>query len=510
MRPSAGSPISGRHSSFGQRSFEIPKPVLNDVFLSRLATRAILDVSINPELCYNPCSPFFYFDHAYRDQAYVIYALDLAGLHDRAERLLRVYCKDVKDVPQGPIAFDGQPLQLGMGDNGLWNTRPGQWDTQGENIWALVQHYKLSGDLTWLKKTAYPYIRRGALWIVNSRHKHMADVKDPRDPRYGLLEPGAMEVMEVGKGTHMYYLNGFAVLGLREAADAAQAVGASEDARKFAAECLDLKKRLRQSMAQTFKRVGLYEGHLWFGVEPEGVGMYGFWAHNCLVWPCRSIDPQDPLLTATWRRMEGMSNQWGGGMHSEGPGGFWPYIGVDRAVSYLLRGEPDRTLDYFCAMTDTAGGTFSWGEGYSNLIAGGDQPHFWADAQWINLFRQLFAFEDGSSLWITPALFRRWQEETRPIRVTGLPTHFGTLDLCIQSEPGHNLIRYRMTITPHGDQNARPLEKIVLSPRIPGGRAIAQVAVDGRPVQDFTRDTVILPHPKRGTELRIEVVAGPW
>ena len=45
-----------------------------------------------------------------------------------------------------------------------------------------------------------------------------------------------MEVVEVGKGTHMYYLNAFGVLGLREAADAAKAVGAEDDARLFAAE----------------------------------------------------------------------------------------------------------------------------------------------------------------------------------------------------------------------------------------------------------------------------------
>ena len=133
---------------------------------------------------------------------------------------------DVDVRAAGPIAFDGKPLQLGMLPNGLWNTRPGQFDTQGQNIWALVQHYKLSGDRQWLEKTAYPYIRRGAMWIVNSRHKHMEEVQDPNDPRYGLIEPGGMEVLEVGKGMHMYYMNGFAILGLREAADAARALGA--------------------------------------------------------------------------------------------------------------------------------------------------------------------------------------------------------------------------------------------------------------------------------------------
>ncbi|MCR4411753.1 MAG: hypothetical protein NUV77_04925 [Thermoguttaceae bacterium] len=487
--------------------FEVPDPVLVQVLHSRLATRAILDVNLDRDLCYNACSPFFYFDHAYRDQAYVVYAFDLAGLADRSRRLLEVYCRDVKDVPPGPIAFDGKPLQLGMLPSGLWNTRPGQWDTQGQNLWALVEHWKLTGDRAWLTKTAYPYIRRGAMWLVNSRRKHMAEVKDPADPRHGLLEPGAMEVMEVGRGMHMYYLNAFGVLGLREAADAAAAAGAAADAQLFAAEGLDLKRSLARSFRQTRKRTGLYEGHLWFGVEPEGVGMYGFWAHNCLVWPCRAVDPHDPMLTATWRKMEAMSNAWGGGLHSEGQGGFWPYIGVDRAMSYLLRGEPDRALDYFCAMTDTAGSTFSWGEGYSNLIAGGDQPHMWADAQWINLFRHLFVFEDGQSLWLTPALFRRWHEPGRRVAVSDLPTHFGRLDLTIEPDADGRTIRYHVRIAPRGDQAERPLERIVLYPRIPGGRPIAIVAVDGKPIKSFTRDAVVLVNPPRGREMHVEVMA---
>ena len=29
------------------------------------------------------------------------------------------------------------------------------------------------------------------MWLVNSREKHKQEVKDPHDPRYGLIEPGA-------------------------------------------------------------------------------------------------------------------------------------------------------------------------------------------------------------------------------------------------------------------------------------------------------------------------------
>jgi hypothetical protein len=216
------------------------------------------------------------------------------------------------------------------------------------------------------------------------------------------------------------------------------------------------------------------------------------------------------MLAATWHRMENMSNLWGAGMHSEGQGGFWPYIGVDRAVSYLMRGEPDRALDYFCSYTDTAGGTLSWGEGYGNLIAGGDQPHFWADAQWINLFRQLFAFEDGSSLWLSPALFRRWNEAGSRVSVSGLPTHFGRLDLQIEPQPAGQTIRYTVRLAPQNDQGSRALEKIVLYPRIPGGRAIRSVTLNGQPLASFSRDAVVIAKPKRGPSMQLLVEAEPW
>ena len=143
-------------------------------------------------------------------------------------------------------------------------------------------------------------------------------------------------------------------------------------------------------------------------------------------------------------------------------------------------------------------------------MATGDQPHFWADAKWIILFRDLFAFEDDSSLWITPALFRRWHEPGQHVAVSRLPTHFGDLDLKIEPRPDGNVIDYTIRITPKGDQANRPLEKIVLYPRIPGGKAIGKVTLDGKDLRSFTRDTVILPSPVRGREMRISVQVEPW
>ncbi|MHB1457501.1 MAG: hypothetical protein ACYC0V_11370 [Armatimonadota bacterium] len=502
--------IIGYWDSFyrGMASIVTPDPVLEDMFQSRISTRHILDVNIKEDVWFNTCSPWFYYDFAYRDQAYVVYAYDLAGKHDLAERLLDVYYKDVKDVPKGPISFGEVPLQLGMTPEGLWYTRPGQFDTQGENIWCMSQHYKLSGDKDWLSKKAYPFIKRGAQWIVNSRRKHMAEIKDPNDPRYGLIEPGAMEVGAISKGMHMYYMDAWAILGLNEAADSALSLGLQKDHDVFAKEASELKACLLKSMKQTFRRTGLYEGRLWYGVENEGDGMYGMWGHTPLVWPTAAVDPHDPLLTATWRSMERSSNQWGGGIHSESEGGCWPYIGVDWAISYIMRGDPERTLDYFCAFTDTAGLTYSWGEGYENgrNTSAGDQPHFWADAQWVNLYRHLFVMEDGDTLMLTPASLRRWQSDAKGVSIKQMPTQFGDLDLNIKPTIMGKKIIYTFKLAPKGDQANRRLDKIVINARTPGGRKLVSVSINGKPTDDFLHETVIIKKPKRNREYRLVMV----
>jgi hypothetical protein len=340
------------------------------------------------------------------------------------------------------------------------------------------------------------------MWIVNSRHKHMKEIGDPSDPRYGLIEPGAMEVHDYKTGVHMYYMDAFAVLGLKEAADAALALNQQDDYKLFLQEYLDLKKALHRAFQSNFKRTGLYQGNLWFGVEPDaqGAGMYGDWAHNVLVWPCGVIDPQDPMWTATLRKMDYETQTSGAGMHVG-----WPYIGTDRAISYLLRGEPEKTLDYFCAFTDCAGGTFSWGEGYDETFSQGDQPHNWADTMWLILFRNLFAFEDGNNLLLTPATFRRWTQGDKPIVAKGLPTYFGVLDLKVQPSAGGKTIDYTFSITPKGDQTKRPLEKIILSPRTATGCAIRDVQVDGKAIDTFTRNQIVLTKPERGRTINVRV-----
>ena len=205
-----------------------------------------------------------------------------------------------------------------------------------------------------------------------------------------------------------------------------------------------------------------------------------------------------------------MANQWGGGLYSDNANSCWPYITVDWAISYILRGEPEKALDIFCAFTDCAGLTLSWGESYwtEDNIMQGDQPHFWADAQWVSLYRHLFVMEDGSSLLLTPATLRRWQQGNRPVQLVGVPTQFGDLDLVVEPRPDGSQLDYRFKLAPKGDQAGRTLDQIVVNARTPCGRKITRVRLDGQPHENFLGEQVLIPRPARNTEYRLQIDIG--
>lgn len=470
--------------------FDTPSDILNAMYQAQLSTMAIHLRRVRDRVAFVACGPFNYYDFAYRDHAYQVQALNLAGRHDLAREVTHHYCMNQKDIPAGPMSFANLPLTLGLREDGLWFHRPGQWDAQGQSLWCLIEQWKLTGDDAWLKQTLYPTVRRAAQWIIDARAKHKAKIRNADDPRYGLFPGGAMEVGTVaGEGEHLFYLSAWGVFGMKLCVDAAKAVGAEDDARRYLAEYEDFKACLTRSYAKTFQREDLYRGVLSSSVETEHQGMAGFWTFTPLVYPCQVFAPHDPLMTATLRRMETYAQRYGSGQLSEGSGGFWPYISVDWGIGYILRGEADRAIDIFCAYVDNAGPTLGWAEGYSSAAnsGGGDQPHGWACAQYVHFFRQMLLMEQDDVLHIAPATPRSWLRGPRPIRVKNAPTHFGNLTYTIQPDPaaGRVVVDFSM------DARKRP-RQIVVHLRLPDGLKVRSATVADIPISSFMDEVVLL------------------
>jgi hypothetical protein len=68
-------------------------------------------------------------------------------------------------------------------------------------------------------------------------------------------------------------------------------------------------------------------------------------------------------------------------------------------------------------------------------------------------------------------------------------------------------VEYRFRIDPAGDQAQRPLARVVVSARLPGGRRLATVRLNDRPLESWSGETVVIPHPARGLSYRLDLAS---
>jgi hypothetical protein len=107
-----------------------------------------------------------------------------------------------------------------------------------------------------------------------------------------------------------------------------------------------------------------------------------------------------------------------------------------------------------------------------------DKP--FEEAGFMERFRGMLVFEEGSDLWLARATPRTWLEQGRKIRVQNAPTHFGMVDYEIISDAdnGHVAATVRMP-------SRSPPKQVLLRLRHPKTAPIRRTTVNGKPWTDF-------------------------
>ena len=479
--------------------FNTPDPQLNQLYRAQLA---LLDVYLlkfgEHDVWLQMGGPFNYWDFCYRDNSYEMRAWDMAGYPDIAGKLCDSLLRPASQMPLSRWTVG----QWDQGENdGLWLTRPGQWDGQGQTLGALVDHYLLTGDKVWLEK-AWPSLERGARWIQRARVKQKASVGNPADWQYGLLPPGELEA--AGNG-NPYYINAYGIYGLRMVARAAEALGKGTEAAEFRAEADEFSTALMRAARERFVRFNDYAGTL--SVDPKDQTILGTWPGSSLVYPLEVFDPFDPLIDGWYRFREIEAAEQGGLM------GF-PYIYADWVISYIRRGQPDRYVDLFGSYVDSASTMLGWSEGQNlyfpytadfetartAVLGAGDMPHAEACSNYIILLRNLFVHEEGETLHLAPATPRRWMAQDQPFGCEAAPTYFGKVTLEIRPDRDRETIHARVSLDPD-----RKPAKVLLHLRTPEGRGLRSVELNGKPCATFAGDTIILPDPPAQIELTAKI-----
>lgn len=416
--------------------------------------------------------PLAYNSFWYRDGSYMVTALIDAGRTDVARRALEFFLKAQQPDGRFPpiVGSDGKP-QDEM-----------EWDSQGQAVYALMQYVRATGDTPFLE-SAYPAILRGVRYLAKLRATRLTSTYRTGTPDqravYGILPPSE-SAEDIGDAEwHHYWDDFWGIRGWRDAADAALRLGKKSDAAECAREGDALEASTRASITSVMRLAKIdYIPNGPEDVEESSMAR----GTGPAVWPCEVLDPADPLVR---RSFDVYWDKWIGPQH----GGFlhhdeiWGY-GTELALCYVLLGERDRAvemLDWYLGH-QSAPGVYAWAESFDPVtgrFVGGDMPHAWVGADYMNLLRTCLAYERGNALVLGAGVPRAWLERG-PVGVTNLPTLYGPLTYTMRLNQASGRIDLSLAAGAHP----------------PGGFLWSPPAGNGppRPVQPGEHaDSVVLP-----------------
>ena len=406
-----------------------------------------------------------YVNFWYRDASYIITALGAAGHADESEKSLRIMWQS---------GLTGMFGYWGQQDCGVWQSPATEWDGQGQALWALVNHYEFTGDTEWLRRV-YSSIRKGALWINTvTEQTRIKALFGERPIYYGLLPSGEGEAIG---SSYIYYHNFWAILGLRQALIAAEALREEDDLKWMRRTYDQLESSLMASVKLAFERTGNNRFIPATPFDPHS----RIWGALSALYPCRFLEPQDPMMTCTLAEMERDSRE---DLYHFDPDWVWTYITADWAMCYMMRGELTSFHRFFNGYVSHAAPTNVWSEiiDTKSRTGVGDMPHGWAAAQYVLLHRNALVFENQTDLELCWGVQPKWLDDDARITVKKAPTKFGKLDFELKRSGASLLLDYKLRPEP-GHPTAQQLRFHI--PRLE--EKITSIIVNGK-VQTLSPD----------------------
>ncbi len=300
-----------------------------------------------------------------------------------------------------------------------------EWDAPGQSIVSVVNHYRFTGDRSWLER-AYSKLSRAAWFIDALRGRTLGEGPETRS-----LLPPNVSAEDIGAANwHHYWDDLWAIAGYREAAFAGSELGRTEDAAAFARRADDLQVTLLRSVDLVSMRTGLN----FVPNGPEDVQSSAMARGTTpALWPIRSLlgPAANDLLGRSFREYYALwlAPQDGGYRHYQGT--LWPYGGLGIAHAMLRLGMVEQTQRVLAWTIDhqTLPGTYAWGEAINPQHGGlelGDMPHSWAAAEMISLLRDMLLSEDGGWLVVNAGAPDSWFDPGTTVALRNAATQYGT------------------------------------------------------------------------------------
>ncbi len=427
-------------------------------------------------------------------------------------------------------------------DDGEWD-RPAisgwpAWDAIGGEGGTVWDYYRFTQDRAWLAK-AYPYLYSAARWI--NFHREETELPpnappgakgiqrqlpwscraEPNPPLRPGEKPYWWGLLPWGYGDsglpqgHAFTHNVMTLYEIACARQAALVLGKTVEAALLAKEYSGFKAAILDSMQRA---IGLEKGGMPYlpamPTLPDGAISQSFLA----VYPTQLFSAGNPWVTGLLDRMERTE------VHGQptnmawmGHGGVWPGESMNVAETYLRRGQIQKAVNMLISALNFSYTTNVWREEirvnkdlppvcdttaekrakFRNGKGTGDMPEAWANANLVNLVRDMLVFRDGATLRVLAGIPADWIAPGECIRVENAPVTFGgkvSFHLTYP-KPGQMVL----SLTP-------PAKPIDLRTRFPisEGHSIKWASVNGKPVKTFSKSQVFLEQVSRPVTIEVE------
>jgi hypothetical protein len=403
-------------------------------------------------------------------------------------------------------------------DDGEWDGPPisgwPSWDNIGGNAAGAWEHYQFTGDREWLAR-AYPHLLAAANWI--RYHREESDLEDgdvpaaakpirraipwscrtetgpklaPSEKPYwaGLL-PWSYGDSGIPEG-HAYAHNVFAHYAVECARKAALALGRSEDAAWLSEESAGYRTAILASIQRAIR--------LEQGTPPYIPAMPTYpqaaWSQSfAAVYPTEFFRPDDPLVSGLLARVESSMKQ---GLPTNmawlGFGGVWPGNSLNVAETYLRRGETAKAAGLLLGTLNHSYTTNVWREeirvdktiaggcpnsanhrDLDNQMGTGDMPEAWANANLVNMVRDMLLLEQDGALQLLPGIPAGWAAVGDDLAIRNAPTTLGGPVSCKLSYAGAGQMILEL------EAPGNPIDVVAHFP-LPAGARIKTALIDNR------------------------------
>ena len=356
--------------------------------------------------------PATYHRFWFRDAAFLLAALDRYGYHAQVAEVLASY--------PGRQRVDG-----------FFFSQRQEWDANGAALFALAEHWRLTGDEELLRKTVSS-VSRGVRWIERKRQSRRSRARRSDRAVSGLM-PAGISAEHLGPFDHYYWDSFWSLRGLVDGAELLAAAGDERAAAVAAGWAQSFRSDLEASLARVAARLdscaipaGPYRQ-----LDPAMIGSLA------ACWPLRLLAVDDPRIAATAEVIRARFCHGDAFFQGISHTGLGTYLTLQLAFIELEAGDR-RALGRLRWLLDAATPTWTWPEAVHPQLGGGcmgDGHHGWAAADFLSFVRCLLVreVEDGAGhpgLALCSLMPEAWLGHG--LEVHDAPTHHGRLSFALR------------------------------------------------------------------------------